>query len=53
MELKFCRHASGSQHPRSFNRTAYGIEIAVHSCLLPHPPQAFNRTAYGIEISVR
>ena len=46
--MKFC--ASLSVSAKTFNRTAYGIEIANDKSFLNCSSLAFNRTAYGIEM---
>ena len=50
MELKLICFNSGIRSIRTFNRTAYGIEIMM-SFIRLSKTHSFNRTAYGIEIS--
>ena len=48
MELKSNKDIFASEQTITFNRTAYGIEIAYQDSGLS-PVSTFNRTAYGIE----
>ena len=51
MELKSIKQRIYALSCKSFNRTAYGIEIRLMSNVSPGSA-TFNRTAYGIEIDI-
>ena len=50
MELKCGMDKFTGRNLTTFNRTAYGIEMAISEGWQSKRTESFNRTAYGIEI---